>query len=808
MKIVLSFLLVILPFVVSNAHPTRIYLIGDATPTGWSLETAPLMERVSDGVYEWVGNLNGGSLKFLSQKDWVPSYGPTENNTPLAAGAMDLALRTNYEDPDNAFSVTAGRWSLRMDLTGEAPQIIVADGAGLADKGYATYSPLASIYAIGNATAAGWTIANAIEMKETTTNSGMYAAVLNLKKEGELKFLNEKKFGDGYGATNVNTPITGAGEYDIATLDADDKKFVTKIAAATDYEVIVDVNRSKLIVKNTYDSKPGHYIYFKNTDNAWTNVYLRIGRADHVYTDAFEPIAGTDWWRCETPDYKNYTHFTITDNADATAPVTTYPDGANRLYEYSYALTDDRWFILTDGPHASGTHYYWNNTSPLHEYTVYLVPEELDWKHGWTSASSVHLELNWTDIRAVPLNKEVTMSPIKTGSHIYKGTISIPFEQVYGMNFKLYEETTCKETYAIYYDDYYQASEWDGKLFSHAKNDDWNKKWFKYPAPEITIEAGQTIYFDNTRTQWEQPYLRVGRAKAHGYSGNHVHSYPFTRVGTTDIWTLTTEKYSKAEAWTITNVYQSKDENIYTAEYALRETMQRIFYFTESIDKDICVKVTTDVTLNHDPWDVYYWGSEITTEQPDIYPRDVTAGRYGTICLPQASIAYSGAEFYSVVGKELTGGTPTSIVIETVSSLQAGVPYLFYATGNLLEVVLTGDAVAEAGKNNGLVGSFEQKDIADDSNHYILSDNALWKVNQSIVGANRAYFNLGEMSVFNPAQPAQGIRKRMAVGTEETPSGIEDVVTENISVRKHIVDGRMIIICGENIYNAQGQLIK
>ena len=123
-------------------------------------------------------------------------------------------------------------------------------------------------------------------------------------------------------------------------------------------------------------------------------------------------------------------------------------------------------------------------------------------------------------------------------------------------------------------------------------------------------------------------------------------------------------------------------------------------------------------------------------------------------------------------------------------------------------VALTGEAVGEAGKNNGLVGSFEQKDIADDSNHYILYDNALWKVNQSIVGANRAYFDLSQMSLFDPAQPAQGIRKRMAVGTEETPSGIEDVATENTSVRKHIVDGRMIIICGETIYNAQGQLIK
>lgn len=805
-KIVLSFLLVILPFVVSNAHPTRIYLIGEATPNGWSLDAAPLMERVSDGVYEWVGNLNGGSLKFLSQKAFVPSYGPTENNTPLAAGAMDLALRTNYEDSDNAFSVTAGRWSLRVDLTGETPQIIVADGTGLADKGYATYSPLASIYAIGNATAAGWTIENAIEMKETTTNSGMYAAVLNLNKEGELKFLNQKDWGNGYGATILNTPITGAGEYDIATLDADDKKFVTKIAAATDYEVIVDVNRSKLIVKNTYDSKSGHYIYFKNTDNAWTNVYLRIGRADHVYTKEFEPIAGTDWWRCETPDYDNYTHFTITDNADATAPVTTYPDGANRLYEYSYDLTEDRWFVLTDGPHASGTHYYWNNTSDLNEYTVYVVPEELGFE-VWDSESSLTLEVNWSDVLTVPINQEVVMSPIEEGSHIYRGITRIPVTAVYGLNFKRYQNDVFAETFAAHYESLLSADTWNGKIFSQGKNDDRSKKWFDYPAKEYKVEAGHTIYFDNTKTKWAQPYLRVGRAKAHGYSGNHVHSYPFTRVGTTDIWTLTTEEYTEAEAWTISNVYQSEDENIYTAEYALRETMQRIFYYKGSIDKDICVKVTESAAYGTDAWGVAYWGCEITDENP-IYTRNVTIGRYGTICLPQASAACSGADFYTVVGKELTGSTPTSIVIETVSSLQAGVPYMFYAKDNLLAVALTGEVAAAAGSNNGMIGSFVEDNIVDSENHYILLNNELCKVNQSKVGANRAYFDLSQMRLFDPAQPAQGVRQRMGVSPQGVATGVDEIIGENMDIRKVIVNGQLVIIQGKHMYNAQGQVIK
>ena len=659
------------------------------------------------------------------------------------------------------------------------------------------------MYLIGDASTAGWDLGKKVLM--TTQSEGVYELSVKLTA-GELKFAKENAdYGtpaDFYGKTGeAPVVLATSGEYAVEN-NAENFKVETEGV----YVLRLDLTQNKLFVSEgqEYTSEPGHWIYFKNTDNAWSNVYLRIGRADHVYTQAFEQIAGTDWWKCATPDYAGYTHFTITDNEDATAPVTTYPDGANRLYEYQYDLTEDRWFILTQGPNANGTHNYWNNTSDLHEYTVYLVPDELNWENDWTSASSVHLELNWTDIPA--LNKEVTMSPIEEGSYIYKGTIKIPFTQIYGMNFKLYEETTYIKTYAIYHDAYVQASEWNGKLFSDAKNDDWNQRWFDYPAPEYTVEARHTIYFDNTKTKWAQPYLRVGRAKAHGYSGNHVHSYPFTRVGTTDIWTLTTEEYTGAEAWTISNVNQSSDENVYSAGFGVSDR-QRVFYFKKSIDKDICVKVTTDGTLDHDPWDVYYWGCKITDEKP-IYTRDVTAGSYGTICLPQASAACSGADFYTVVGKELKDGDPTSIVIETVSSLQAGVPYLFYATDDLLAVALTGEAVGEAGKNNGLVGSFEEKDIADGLDRYILYDNALWKVNQSIVGANRAYFDLSQMSLFDSAQPAQGIRKRMAVATEETPSGIEDVATENTSVRKHIVDGRMIIICGETIYNAQGQLIK
>jgi hypothetical protein len=655
-----------------------------------------------------------------------------------------------------------------------------------------------TMYMIGDATDAGWSL-NIQAM--TTLSDGVYRWEGTLKT-GELKFAKDDADYDV--PADFWGPETADAELADATVEnlTEDKKFSVKTEGV--YTLTLDLPNNQLQVVNNYKSEPGHWIYFKNTDNKWTNVFLRIGRADHVYTKAFERIVGTDWWKCETPDYKNYTHFTITDNADDTAPIDNYPEGANRLYEYSFGLTEDRWFILTDGPLTSGTHYYWNNTSDLHEYTVYLVPEEL--VNGWTNEKSVHLELNWTDIPAVPLNKEVKMSPIEEGSHIYKGTIKIPFTQVYGMNFKLYEETTYKETYAIYHDAYYQASEWDGKLFSHAKNDDWNQRWFDYPAPECTVEAGHTIYFDNTKTKWAQPYLRVGRAKAHGYSGNHVHSYPFTRVGTTDIWTLTTEAYTEAEAWTISNVNQSSDENVYSAGFGV-SGKQRVFYFKESIDKDICVKVTESAAYGTDAWGVAYWGCKITDENP-IYTRTVTVGRYGTICLSQASAACSGADFYTVVGKELKDGDPTSIVIETVSSLQAGVPYIFYAKDNLLAVALTGEVAAAAGSNNGMIGSFVEENIVDSENHYILLNNELCKVNQSKVGANRAYFDLSQMSLFDPAQPAQGVRQRMGVSPQGVPAGVDEITGENMDVRKAIVNGQLVIIQGKHMYNAQGQVIK
>jgi hypothetical protein len=186
-------------------------------------------------------------MKFVTHHDWLPSYGPAADNTPLAVGTVDLTIRNTYEDGDNSFAVTAGRYSLRLDLTGAAPQLTIADGTSLPDKGYTAVYP-ETIFAIGSATAAGWTLDNAIAMNETEYNSGIYQGELALQS-GELKFLKQKDWGKAYGATAANTPLTGAGEYSIMTIDdSNDLKFAVSLASETTFDVTVNATTGKMTV--------------------------------------------------------------------------------------------------------------------------------------------------------------------------------------------------------------------------------------------------------------------------------------------------------------------------------------------------------------------------------------------------------------------------------------------------------------------------------------------------------------------------------------------------------------------------------
>ena len=245
-KVFSIFVIAMVSVTTMMAHPGRLYLIGDATPGGWDLNAAALMQTVSDGVYEWVGDLSNGELKFLETPNWMPSYGPATQGEALASGTM-VKREQELQDNDNKYNVSAGRYSLRIDLTGENPQLTVEDGTGMEDKGFSSHYPVA-IYPIGDATAAGWSLDNAIELTETAFNSGIYQGQIALHN-GELKFLHQRDWGKAYGATAANAPIADEGAFDIMiTDDSNDNKFAVSLAEETTYYVTVNAVTNQLVL--------------------------------------------------------------------------------------------------------------------------------------------------------------------------------------------------------------------------------------------------------------------------------------------------------------------------------------------------------------------------------------------------------------------------------------------------------------------------------------------------------------------------------------------------------------------------------
>ena len=199
-----------------------------------------------------------------------------------------------------------------------------------------------------------------------------------------------------------------------------------------------------------------------------------------------------------------------------------------------------------------------------------------------------------------------------------------------------------------------------------------------------------------------------------------------------------------------------------------------------------------------------------------FYTRAVSDGEYGTICLPYASSNYSGAEFYEVSWLRAEGANAGLYLDEVVAGtiLEAGKPYIFRATGNLLTVYYEGDKVdAPVEGVNGLTGTFvEIRDLSssDPSNilegNYLIAENKIWLCETScVLYPNRAYIKASGLP--KTEQALIPGRRRVCMGSsgENTETGTENALTPNVEVIKRIENGQVIIIRDGVKYNVQGQ---
>jgi hypothetical protein len=187
------------------------------------------------------------------------------------------------------------------------------------------------------------------------------------------------------------------------------------------------------------------------------------------------------------------------------------------------------------------------------------------------------------------------------------------------------------------------------------------------------------------------------------------------------------------------------------------------------------------------------------------------AGWYYTMCLNKAVTNVRGASIWRVLSMAANG---KDVILEDVAgTLDAGRPYIFYATAASLDVVYTGDAVltpVNDADNHGLIGSFSQELIAQSATNYIIYNNELYFVNSTAyVGANRAYLDMTAVPGYTPSSPAPG-RQRVAmkVNGSQVATGMDQVPSDQVQSTKVLIDGQLYILRGEKMYDATGRLVK
>ena len=222
----------------------------------------------------------------------------------------------------------------------------------------------------------------------------------------------------------------------------------------------------------------------------------------------------------------------------------------------------------------------------------------------------------------------------------------------------------------------------------------------------------------------------------------------------------------------------------------------------------------------------YFFGTYLVNEIAAKYPapvvmpitegyhRNVTSGDYGTICLPYAVAAedMAGAEVFSIAGKVMKGEEPQSIVLNQVTTLEAGVPYIFSATSDKLIAAYSGKAVAVAEEANGLIGSFEGQDVAEGM-YLISAQNKVQLCGKSCkISGNRAYIDMNEVPEYSGEV---GVNQRLisfedATGISETmvEGGLADVYTlSGVEVRHQVDESEATQGLPQGIYIVNGKKV-
>lgn len=513
-------------------------------------------------------------------------------------------------------------------------------------------------------------------------------------------------------------------------------------------------------------TKAGDKVYFVNTQD-WENFYAQENLAESPWTElvASTPCTYEGW---NYDGHKVYSYVIANDGASITINNgTIWTSGSAEL---------DGGRVYTIGTNDT---YYWL-TASFYYYEFYFIQTTF-WYNG---PKIVLYNSKWQDIHGVSWAGEL-MEPVGSYSNfpVWK-FVGLTSEPCYGVRFMDGQDANNKIDAVLDTDASKNCYHWQAE----------DNIWRTLPALDA---VKYTIVGD-----WK--LLNDGDHSADWAPGNAYNVMGYN--STTGKYELTIyPDINEAKAFSYSVLFNNSWDYHHVNEYSTMHewvTIPVSGHYTVTFEYD---PSTDELTANAELGNIF-----------DYYSRYIQPGWYGTICLPKASSSYSGATFYTVVGKD-----GSDIVLEEVEGqLEAGKPYLYYPTiteaeGNLI-VEQTGDAAASAGSHNGLIGSFTTHAIdaynGSSCYNFILKSNE-WHsaAADAVVGACRAYLDLDAVPAIGGASLAPGKKyARMSINGRNAPTMIDEVEDGkwNEESFKTIENGQLIIIKNGVKYNVMGQTIK
>jgi len=165
--------------VIEPIEAEAVYIVGDATPNGWSIDAPTQLEKRSQYVFTYEGILTTGELKACTQTgDWgVQFIRPTYGGCKVSLAGVESADFVFTSSPDDKWQVTeAGQYRLTFDLKNWT---IIAEPLTAKEPLEAE-----SVYIVGDATPNGWSIDAPTQLEKQSQYVFSYEGKLT---KGELK---------------------------------------------------------------------------------------------------------------------------------------------------------------------------------------------------------------------------------------------------------------------------------------------------------------------------------------------------------------------------------------------------------------------------------------------------------------------------------------------------------------------------------------------------------------------------------------------------------------------------------------------